>query len=136
MPITHQWLIPDQVVGLRWSGINTQQDLDEADQALLHILNTTHSPRIHFLSHELDLLEELPVKSYIRTQTPRHPRFGWYVVVQPRHNALARMVTQMACTLLQIRFRIVEDEATAWKCLQRVNPQIVPPDTTFSNLAS
>lgn len=136
MPITHEWLIPDLVIGLRWSGVNTEEDLDTLDRALLQILDTTQSPHIHFLSHELDLLEELPLKSYIRTQTPRHERFGWYIVVQPRHNALARMVTQMACTLLQIRFRIVEDVDTAWKTLRRVNPQIIQPKSNFSDLAS
>ena len=136
MPITHEWLIPDQVMGVRWSGIITKQELEALDQSLLQILNTTQSPHVHFVSHELDLLEELSLKAYIRTQTPRHPRFGWYVVVQPRQNAFGRMVTQMACTLLQIRFRIVENETAAWKCLQRVNPLLVQPEATFSNKAS
>lgn len=136
MPISNQWLIPDQVIGVRWSGVITEQELEVIDYALLHSLNATQTPRIHFISHELDLLEELPLKAYIRTQSPRHTRFGWYIVVQPRHKAFARMITQMACTVLQLRFRIVEDEATAWKVLQRINPQLVQPTVTFTNAAS
>jgi hypothetical protein len=136
MPISLEWLIPDQVMGVRWAGIITEQELEALDHDFLQILNTTQTPRIDIISHELDLLEELSLKAYIRTQSPRHPRFGWYIVVQPRHKAFARMITQMACTLLQLRFRIVEDEATAWKVLQRINPQLVKPETTSSNAAS
>jgi hypothetical protein len=136
MPITHDWLIHDQVMGLCWSGVPTEKELDDVDQSLLQCLNATSASHIHFISHELNLLEELPLKSYIRTQTPRHPCFGWYIVIQPRHNAFARMVTQMAGTLLQIRFRIVENEDMAWACLQRIDPQIALPGSTFSNKAS
>lgn len=136
MPISHEWLIPDQVMGVRWAGILTVKELNVLDQSLLQILIATQSPHIHVISHELDLLEELSLKAYISTQIPRHPHFGWYIVVQPRHKAFGRMITQMACAVLQLRFRIVEDEAAAWKCLQRINPQFIKPDTTFSNAAS
>ena len=136
MPITHEWLIPDQVMGLRWTGIITEEDLQALDAVILQILNAAHGSHIHFISNELDLLKELSVKSYIQTRSPRHTRFGWYIVVQPRHNAFARMVTQMACSLLQIRFRIVENEESAWDTLQRINPQILRPGSPSSNRAS
>jgi hypothetical protein len=136
MPIEMEWLIPDQVMGLRWWGEPTEEQLGVRDAEIVQILDATPTPQIHFISHELDLLTELPLKLYIQTKSPRHARFGWYIVIQPRHNAFARMVTQMACTVLGLQFRIVESEDAAWKHLQRVNPQFTQPVPFSSKIAS
>ncbi|NJR12442.1 hypothetical protein HC776_00690, partial [bacterium] len=113
--------------GLRWWDTVDATQLSALDTELVSVLDAIPTSSIHFISDELALISEPALKHYIQTQSPRHPRFGWYIIVQPRHKAFARLLSQMACTMLNLRFRIVEDEATAWAFLQRIDPHIVAP---------
>jgi hypothetical protein len=130
MPVTYEWLIPDQVIGLRWWGDVDQQELAILDAGVLDMLNTTQNNPIHFVSYELDLITEPSLKAYIQTRSPRHAHFGWYIIIQPRHKAFARMLAQMACTILGLRFRIVPDEGMAWKYIEQINPQLKQPSAS------
>ena len=126
MPITSEWLIPGQVMGLRWFGIVTEAELIEMDRKFLDILESTPLPLIHFISHELDLEAEPPFMAYLRTQSVRHQKFGYYLIIQKQQNIAARLVAQMAGTMLRLRLRIVEDEESAWAILRRVYPDLEP----------
>lgn len=114
MPIEYHWLIPSRVIGARWWDTVTVAQMLAYDQALMRDLDTARSHPVHILSDELALRQEPSVRDYIQTQSPRHPCFGWYIILQPRSRIIARLVAQMACSVLNLRFRIVDDEASAW----------------------
>jgi hypothetical protein len=126
MPVTYEWLIPGQVMGLRWVGIVTEAELLEMDRHFVQILDSTPLPLIHFISHELELVEEPPFTAYLRAQCARHQKFGWYLIIQKQQNLAARFIAQMAGTMLRLRLRIVEDEDSAWAVLRRLYPDFEP----------
>jgi hypothetical protein len=126
MPVTYEWLIPGRVMGLRWVGVVTEAELLEMDREFVRIMDNTPLPLIHFISHELDLESEPPFTAYLRAQCVRHQKFGWYLIIQKQQNIAARLVAQMAGTMLRLRLRIVEDEDSAWTYLRRMYPEFEP----------
>lgn len=126
MPVTYEWLIPGEVMGLRWSGVVSEAELLEMDHEFVKILDSASQPLIHFISHELALEEEPPFTTYLRAQCVRHQKFGWYIIIQKQQNLVARFIAQMAGTMLRLRLRIVESEEGAWAILRRVYPEFEP----------
>lgn len=126
MPVIYEWLIPGQVMGLRWSGIVTEAELIEMDRKFVQILDSTPLPLIHFISHELELEAEPPFTAYLRAQCVRHQKFGWYLIIQKQQNLVARFIAQMAGTMLRVRFRLMDDETAAWTYLRRMYPDFEP----------
>jgi hypothetical protein len=122
MPVTYAWLIPDRVMGLRWSGDVNAAELEILDAELVQILNASQQPLIHFISHELELKSEPAFTAYLRARCVRHQRFGWYYIIQKPQNYAARFIAQMAGNMLRVRLRLVDDEATAWAHLRRLYP--------------
>lgn len=132
MPIEKTWRTPNQVLGLRFWGKVTTDDLAVMDHSVIQTLDEATASPIHIISHELDLKEEPSITAYLQLKTPRHPRFGWYVVVQPRSNALGRFVTHIVCNAFKIKFLSVESEAQAWSFLRHIDPAIKSPESTVS----
>ena len=126
MPVSYEWLIPGQVMGLRWTGIVTEAELLDMDREFVKILDSTPLPLIHFISHELELEVEPHFTAYLRAQCVRHQKFGWYLIIQKQQNIAARLIAQMAGTMLRLRLRIVEDEDSAWAILRRIYPDFEP----------
>jgi hypothetical protein len=127
MPVIHKWLIPGRVMGLRWVGDVTIEELETLDEFLVHTMDNSQQPLVHFISHELDLTSEPPFSTYLRARCARHQRFGWYLIIQKQSNFVARVVAQMAGTMLRMRFRLVENEAAAWAHLCRIYPEFESP---------
>ncbi|NJR12443.1 hypothetical protein HC776_00695 [bacterium] len=127
MPIENTWLIADRVMGLRLWDTVTNDDLLQIDKALIEALDSSPAEQVHFISHELDLVQEPSISAYVQLKIPRHARFGYYVVIQPPQNILARFVTRMACTVFKINFTSVESEERAWQYLHQMDATISMP---------
>jgi hypothetical protein len=117
MPITHQWIIPQRVIYVRWYGEISIADAHEANRNTARFLEEGIAP-VHMLRDDSAITKiphVTPRQAFDALKAVRDPRFGWAVNIG-YSNALVRNLINLYSKFTRIRIHRVEklEEALAF----------------------
>jgi len=131
MPFQQEWLIPDRVVKVVFSGELTVEEIARSFMISGKFLMESQAERVHFI-HDWSQLEKFPTNlSQIRSATdfgdnPFMNKLGWVVVFGVRHKIL-RFVGDITFQLFHIRTHMTDDMETSLAFLHQQDPTLQKP---------
>jgi len=108
MSIHIHWHIEGRIIYATIIGEIGINDLKQASDQIVALIEESHAPLIHLLVDETQA--GAPPKPDLKPITDalqvfRHPRMGWLIVFGNSGNRLARLITYMVSQLGRLRFR-------------------------------
>lgn len=123
MPFHQEWLIPERVVKVTFTGTLTVEEIAKSFRVSSGFLLQSRAERVHFI-HDWSRLEKFPMNlSQIRNSiniadNPFADKLGWVVVFGVRHTVL-RFVGDLTFQLFQIRTHMTDDMDSALEFLYK-----------------
>jgi hypothetical protein len=134
MPIFSDWCVTKRVVYSRVVGDLSLDDLAQASQRMITLLDQGDAP-IHHIA-DMYAMGEYPLDLKAITKAMpflRHSKLGWFIGVRPRHvvaDALANMLMQAA----GVEFRIKATHEGAVQLLRRIDSSLTTIEIQFPTL--
>jgi hypothetical protein len=131
MPIHIGWLIENRVSYFRYKGDITVEELEQASQIGLDLIEQCDAPLLHTIQDNT-AMTSFPNNAAVLLKTVRsslmHPRMGWMISVSIQ-NKLTRQLSGLVSQITRTRHRIVETTTEAIEFLNYV-------DSTLPDLSS
>jgi hypothetical protein len=125
MPITHQWIIPQRVIYVRWYGEITIADAQDANRNTAQFIEEGIAP-VHMLRDDSAITKIPPVtprQLLDALHAVRDPRFGWAVNIG-HSNALVRTLTDLYSKFTRIRIHRAETLEEALNFLKQADESL------------
>jgi hypothetical protein len=129
MPYKIGWHIPGRVIYGVVSGVQTLDELTEANQTVMSMLDEGMRP-VHFIMDDSQL-KRTPInlkQLQIALAYVRHTRIGWIVLVGKNNPVLSILVSTLI-SLMRVKSRRVESLDTAMAFLRTVDNTLTPQRT-------
>lgn len=135
MPYTIDWLIPDEVIYVRYIGVTTADELRESLLKTRDYMEASPRFLVHGIidvgevTHPVSLKESMQVVREVGV----HPRTGWSISIREK-SPLIKMGAAIGSSIFQMRYRAFDtleqavkhlklvDEMLSW---DRINPAIL-----------
>lgn len=123
MSLRNGWLIEQAVVINQFKGDLRQDDLHAVNKTLLHYLEATDAPLLHFVNDFTMANQMHDFKSQSQLEALRHKQLGWTLMIGTP-NTLMRFFLSLTAQLFKIRIRFVNTYAEAEAFLRSVYPDL------------
>lgn len=106
MPYTTDWLIPNEILYVHYSGASTADELRECLLKLHDMIESSPRHFVHVISDVGDVEATVPVMESLRIvrQVGDHPRSGWSLNIREK-SPVVKMGSAIGSSVLNLRFR-------------------------------
>ena len=119
MTFQFDWYLQDRILLVKSPASYSQDDIDQLDSQLLHVLDHSEANLIHVIYDESEAVSTPNVNAWNGMQAPKHPQYGW--VIDVGMNAQVGFVYTLISKIFRIRHRKFDTVNEAVKFLQTVD---------------
>lgn len=127
MPTEQDWLIPQQLVKVRFYGDLTLAEIGESFQRSAELVNSSTAQTVHFL-HDWSEVTQYPtdisaIRRSLKARVKDRRKLGWVVAYGIKYNMMV-LLAKIAFQLVRVQFRNFETEALALGFLRKCDPSL------------
>lgn len=135
MPVKLSWYLENRVMMVVAEGEYTDDELINLDAQVIKYLDQSNVPLVHMIMDRQGTTHIPSMKSVTMVKWPKHPRYGWTLVVGST-NPFQRFVVALANNFFKGRQRNFDSREEALDFLNEVDSTLPPLRTIKQNVAS
>lgn len=115
-----EWLVEGRVLLVTWSGVLRQDEIQDVDEKVLHLLRAHPDNQVHVMTDFTSLTVPPSLLTFRNSKSPAEPNYGWalsYGYITP----LVRTILAFLGTLFRIRYRTFKTREEAIRFLETVD---------------
>jgi hypothetical protein len=120
MPYEVKWLVPQQVIEMKFGENFTIEELQEYDAKVVAMLDTGQPRSIHILAHASDIKQMPNLVHAQQLNHIRHPNLGWAVPIG-NQNIILKAIGLLVAKLFGNRLQWCASREEALTFLQQVD---------------
>src|SRR5262249_44343349 len=125
MPVKLSWYVENRVMMVAAQGDYTDEELIALDDQVIKYLDQSTAPLVHMVMDRQETTHIPSIKSVTMVKWPKHPRYGWTLVVGST-NPFQRFVVALANNFFKGRQRNFDSLDEALDFLNHVDSTLPP----------
>src|SRR5690242_9872525 len=125
MPVKLSWILENRVMMVVAEGDYSDEELIGLDGQIIKYLDQSTAPLVHMVMDRHGADHTPSIKSITQVKWPKHPRYGWTLVVGST-NSLQRFVVALANNFFKGRQRNFDSVPAALDFLNEVDTSLPP----------
>ncbi|MFP4322695.1 MAG: hypothetical protein ACLFTK_09595 [Anaerolineales bacterium] len=126
MAFTQEWILPDKIIYVAFTGELTSQQVSQVDVSLNQALDESTASMVHIVINDSGITAMPSITSLRSLTVASHHKLGWVVIYGNKNKGL-RFTTNIATHLLGFKFMFTESYADAMQKLSDNDPSLSPP---------
>jgi hypothetical protein len=125
MPYTIDWLIENEIIYTRYSGVTTAEELRECLFKLKDLIESSSRFHVHIISDVSSITVAVPLKDSMRIvrEVGPHPRSGWSITLGEKA-FIVKMGAALAASIFRMRIKTFDTLDQAIEHLKLVDEML------------